>query len=163
MERAAFKAFYQRTSRALWVYLFRLTGDSELSSDIQQETYLRFLQKPWAGHHEAQMKTYLYTIATRLNIDRWKRRRIDERWRQSLPQRQNGSTDGLDERIGLLTDMEQAFQELKTQERALLWLAYVEEQSHRSIAKILGLREKSVRVSLFRARKRLSRILERKG
>jgi RNA polymerase sigma-70 factor, ECF subfamily len=55
------------------------------------------------------------------------------------------------------------FRRLKSQEQLLLWLAYVEGFDHREIAAALGLREKSVRVLLFRARKKLGRTLESAG
>ena len=52
---------------------------------------------------------------------------------------------------------------LKPRERALLWLAHVEESTHEEIAEALGLRPKSVRVLLFRARKRLGEVLAKRG
>ena len=45
-------------------------------------------------------------------------------------------------------------------QRTLLWLAYVEEYSHREIAEILEISEGSVRVLLHRARGRLRGSLE---
>ena len=55
------------------------------------------------------------------------------------------------------------FEHLKTQEQTLLWLAYVEGFDHREIALALQLREKSVRVMLFRARKKLAGMLSKQG
>jgi RNA polymerase sigma-70 factor (ECF subfamily) len=55
------------------------------------------------------------------------------------------------------------FAQLKTQEQSLLWLAYVEGFNHREIASALQLREKSIRVLLFRARKRLAFMLRKHG
>jgi len=49
---------------------------------------------------------------------------------------------------------------LAPRERALLWLAYVEGQSHNEIAKAVGLARDSVKVLLFRARKRLRDLLK---
>ena len=40
-----------------------------------------------------------------------------------------------------------------------MWLAYVEEASHREIAATLGLRERSIRVMLSRAREKLTKLL----
>ena len=59
--------------------------------------------------------------------------------------------------------MARLFGELKPRERALLWLAHVEEADHNEIGAALGLKSKSVRVLLFRARKRLAEILTRHG
>ena len=58
-------------------------------------------------------------------------------------------------------DLDSAFARLTARERALLWLAYVEEYYHREIAGILGVKEASVRVLLFRARHKAARELER--
>ena len=55
------------------------------------------------------------------------------------------------------------FHELKPQEQALLWLAYVEGFDHREISAILGVKSTSVRVLLIRARKKLSSVLAKKG
>jgi RNA polymerase sigma-70 factor (ECF subfamily) len=51
------------------------------------------------------------------------------------------------------------FAQLKPQEQSLLWLAYVEGFDHREIASTLQLKEGSIRVLLFRARKRLADML----
>lgn len=163
MEQAEFKAFYARTSKPLWAYIYRICGDGHLTDDLHQESYLRFLQKPPRDTGESRIRSYLYTIATRLNIDRWKRVKVHEKWRLNFAEKKNGKFENLDETVGLQTDMAGVFSELKPQERALLWLAYVEEHSHRSIGEILGLKEKGVRVALFRARKKLAKILSKKG
>ena len=60
------------------------------------------------------------------------------------------------ENAPLRMDLETALGQLKTRDRALLWLAYVEGYEHREIAKILDLAEKSVRVLLFRAKKKMA-------
>jgi RNA polymerase sigma-70 factor (ECF subfamily) len=48
---------------------------------------------------------------------------------------------------------------LKPRERAMLWLAYAEGASHREIAEALGLRTASLKILLFRARKKLADLL----
>jgi RNA polymerase sigma-70 factor (ECF subfamily) len=59
--------------------------------------------------------------------------------------------------------MARVFGELKPQERALLWLAHVEGSSHEEIAEALNVKTASVKVMLFRARKRLGELLTAKG
>ena len=48
---------------------------------------------------------------------------------------------------------------LKARERAMLWLAYAEGASHREIAEVLGLRPASMKLLLFRARRKLAALL----
>ena len=44
MDEEAFRLFYQRTSRPLWAYLSRMSGDRQLADDLLQETYYRMLR-----------------------------------------------------------------------------------------------------------------------
>jgi RNA polymerase sigma-70 factor (ECF subfamily) len=55
--------------------------------------------------------------------------------------------------------MRQAFERLKLRERDLLWLAYVEGASHHEIADRTGLKPASVRLLLYRARRRLAGLI----
>jgi RNA polymerase sigma-70 factor (ECF subfamily) len=60
-------------------------------------------------------------------------------------------------------DVVATFAALKPRERALLWLAYVEEEDHQQIAAALGLARGSVKVMLSRARARLRDLLKSRG
>ena len=46
-----FRAFYDRTARTLWTYLWRMTGDRQAADDLLQETYYRLLRTrtPYQG------------------------------------------------------------------------------------------------------------------
>ncbi len=57
MDEEAFRAFYERTARGLWVYLARVTGDRQLADDLLQETYYRFLRAAAAEPGAAPMRT----------------------------------------------------------------------------------------------------------
>jgi RNA polymerase sigma-70 factor (ECF subfamily) len=59
--------------------------------------------------------------------------------------------------------MASVFDRLNAQERAILWLAHVEEMSHKEIGAILMVKEKSVRVMVFRAREKAKDLLEKAG
>ena len=56
-------------------------------------------------------------------------------------------------------DLSRAMARLKPRERALLWLAYAEGSSHKEIADSLGLKASSIKLLLFRARRRLAALL----
>jgi RNA polymerase sigma-70 factor (ECF subfamily) len=53
--------------------------------------------------------------------------------------------------------------QLKPRERDLLWLAYAQGSSHQEIADSLGLRTASIKLLLFRARRKLAGLLQSKG
>ena len=60
-------------------------------------------------------------------------------------------------------DVAAALGRLKPRERQVLWLAYVEGSSHKEIAEIAGVRAPSVRLLLFRARRKLADLLRKRG
>lgn len=148
----AFAAFYRETSAGLWRYLRRLAGDG--AEDLLQEAYVRFLRAPVTGDDRPRT-AYLYRIATNLARDRWRREKREEGW---LGRRFAFGSEGsaLSGRADLRVDLDAALGRLGPRERALLWLAYVEGYDHREIAEILGLRAGSVRVLLFRARRKVA-------
>jgi RNA polymerase sigma-70 factor (ECF subfamily) len=157
LNREQFEHFYAQTARALRSYICRVAGNATIADDIVQESYVRLLSAP--PMLEAQRKSYLYRTATNQITDYYRAQTRHQRWWQLAPRRE----EALDARVDLPPDMERLFALASEQERALLWLAYVEGADHREIAGILGLKEKSVKVLLFRARHKMEEILKRHG
>ena len=160
MNKTAFQVFYQRTAPRLRSYIRNASGGSDWADDIVQDAFLRFLRAAPAGLETAQQKAYLYRIAERLVVDQRRRLRREQlwNWREYL-----GSRPAVHRELELSPDLQKVFRTLKGQQKALLWLAYVEGLGHREIADILGLREQSVRVLLFRARRKLADLLTKRG
>ena len=75
MDEDAFRVFYERTSRALFAYLFRVSGKRDLAEDLLQEAYCRFISVSGdlGGMDEGQIRSYLFKIATNLLRDHWRR------------------------------------------------------------------------------------------
>lgn len=151
MDEASFRALYERMARPLWAYLCHASGNPATAEDLVQDTFCRFLASTPPLMSEAETRTYLYRIATNLLKDRW--RRGDAQLPVKMPERH--TQDDLDSRIAVRA----ALQQLKPRERQLLWLAYVQGFDHREIGQALGLRRASVRLLLFRARRRLAAVL----
>ena len=58
------------------------------------------------------------------------------------------------------TDLARAMSHLRPREREMLWLAYAQGSTHRDIAGIIGVKATSVRLLLFRARRKLAGLLK---
>ena len=156
LEEAAFGAFYRSHARGLWAYVYRVTGHAADADDIVQEAFLRLLRAgPDTGEAEPRRR-FLYRVAGNLIIDRWRRKTRDE---------QTPPTPGPPAVVAPEPDDDVArtFAALAARDRALLWLAYVEEESHEEIAASLGVGKRSVKVLLFRAKKRLRELLHARG
>jgi RNA polymerase sigma-70 factor (ECF subfamily) len=161
MTEEAFGVFYERTARSLWAYLSRLTGNPHLADDLLQETYYRFLRVNGSYESEAHRKNYLFRIATNLARDVHRRKRIEEvvLWDGHA----SGQAVPADPSVKstMHTDLARAMAKLRPRDRSLLWLAYAHGSSHREIADTLGLKAASIKLLLFRARRRLAKLLPR--
>jgi RNA polymerase sigma-70 factor (ECF subfamily) len=156
-----FRLLYERTSRALWLYLWRLTRDGHVADDLLQETYYRFLRTPGTYESERHERNTLYRIATNLVRDARRRARPLV---ISIEEPANAALAGTDDAVhaaGDRTDVQRALAQLKERDQQLLWLAYAEGSTHKEIAASLGLRTGSVKTLLFRARQRLAALLPR--
>src|SRR5207248_3761234 len=153
MSRDAFDVFYAQTAPALRAYITRVAGNPAAADDILQEAYIRLLNA--VPVEEMRRKSYLYRTATNLILDHCRVAARERNWLGALRWRQ---PDAVPPRT-LATDVERVFALLSVRERSLLWLAYVEGAPHDEIARALDCGEKSVRVLLFRARKRMEGLL----
>jgi RNA polymerase sigma-70 factor (ECF subfamily) len=162
MDEDAFRAFYERTSRSLWNYLARLTGDRQVADDLLQESFYRFLRSRGSWETEAHRRAYLFRIATNLVRDSQRRARRGQTVALPDPDHSLMSAGGdVAESTAARTDLHRAMRRLRPRERALLWLAYGQGHAHTEIALTLGVKTASVKLLLFRAKRRLATLLTR--
>jgi RNA polymerase sigma-70 factor (ECF subfamily) len=163
MDEDAFRAFYDRTSRAVWVYLARVTGDRQLADDLLQEVFYRFFRARATHADEAHRRNSLFCFAT--NIARDANRRKVRTRHEVVDLEENAEFLRIDERVAerfeASTDLARAMATLKPVQREMLWLAYALGSSHAEIAEILGLRSGSVKILLLRARRKMAALLGR--
>jgi RNA polymerase sigma-70 factor (ECF subfamily) len=157
----AFRLFYRQTAAPLHRYVARVPGNATEADDIVQDAYVRLLRTTPSSpagpgiRNPQQLRPLLFRIASNLIVDHWRRRKhergaVDERaLASSAPEADSP----------LRVDLARTFEKLRPQERALMWLAYVEGFDHREIAAAPGLRERSVRVLLHRVRHKLAALL----
>jgi RNA polymerase sigma-70 factor, ECF subfamily len=156
MDEDAFRAFYDRTSRALWGYLSRIAGDRQVADDLLQECYYRLLKSTVSFESDAHRRNYLYRIAT--NLVRDSRRGSKPLFAEGVDVADLQAPDGR-ANAEQRTDVRRAMGRLKPRERQLLWLAYAQGSSHSEIADVLGLKTGSIKLLLFRARRKLAGLL----
>ena len=153
LDQAEFLAFHARTARSLAAYL-RRSLPAEDVEDAVQEAYLRLLRTPHASLPLEERRAYLYRIAANLVNDAWRARKKTPATGVQPDALPAGATNQ-----ATSIDVTRAMGRLRLQERTMLWLAYVEQASHREIAAALSIKEGSVRVLLSRARQKLAAAL----
>jgi RNA polymerase sigma-70 factor (ECF subfamily) len=159
MDSDAFAGFYERSARPLWAYLARVSSDPALADDLMQESFVRFLsadRPPRLEDGEVASRRYLFRIATNLLRDHWRRpssSSIEELPEEFFTTAQNSSQA---DSAAMLTP---ALARMKPRERQLLWLAHAEGYSHKEIAEVTGLASASIRLLLFRSRRKIAALL----
>jgi RNA polymerase sigma-70 factor (ECF subfamily) len=153
----AFAALYERNARSLWSYAYRVTGNGADADDIVQETFVRIIDAELpAGEENA--RRYLFRVVSNLATDRWRRVVREERTLRSANPPPIVTQPPVPD-----DDVARTFATLKPRDRALLWLAYVEEETHEAIADALQVKRGSIKVMLHRARGRLRVLLRGRG
>jgi RNA polymerase sigma-70 factor (ECF subfamily) len=166
MDDAAFAAFYERTARPLWLYLARTSGDPRLADDLLHEAYYRVLRVATPFESDDHRRHYLFRVAANLVRDARRRAGVRGVTDTTTPEDSlmDRATEHSADRAVASLDLHRALAQLSPRERSLLWLAYVDGQSHDEIAAAHGVKRASMKVLLHRARQRLLGLLgERRG
>jgi RNA polymerase sigma-70 factor (ECF subfamily) len=150
------KRFYEEYSKKLFSYLVRMTGDYDLSQDILQESFARYLE-----HYgrDTRNVSLLYTIARNAFFDH-------ERGRKKLSTNEEALENCSADQEKALAVREECrhvlagIQKLDDDERDLLVLVVTGDLSYRQIASIAGISEANVKVKVHRARVKLKTILQ---
>lgn len=155
MEEQAFSALYEATAKPLWRYIAHVSGRQDVADDVLQECYFRLLRSGKSEMNLADARPYLFRIAANLLHDRWRRG-------GELPL-EDGDEPAIETHPERGPDTARMLRRLKPRARQLLWLAYMEEMTHREIAAVTGLNVLSVRILLLRARREARALLTAKG
>ena len=158
------KALYLEHNEALTRYLTRLTGDRDSASDAAQEAYSRLLSHPPA--RDDNLRAWLYTVATNIVRDGWKKQQTALR----LVQSQDGVPGAvtapdpheLAERSERRQIVRAALDRLSEKDRTVL-LMREEGFSHKEIAAAVDTTTKSVGTMIARALRKFRSELEALG
>ncbi len=151
-----FAKFYSDHRGRLFAYLVRMSGDAELSRDVLQESYTRYLERYGPGTHSAPL---LFTIARNAFFDAVRKARHRP---QAPPEADPQGPDPVEavlvrEECRRVLD---AFQRLDVTEREVLSLVAGGGLSYRAVAETVGISEANVKVRIHRARLRLRALLK---
>jgi RNA polymerase sigma-70 factor (ECF subfamily) len=167
-ERAAgFEVIVRRYKNAIVTFLYRFVGDYRTAEDLAQEAFLRVFRKLDEYNQTAKFSTWLYTIASNLAKDEFKRRvrhpagSLDWQTGAGADTTRNVPTameseapapeDGM-QREEVRAQVQEALKRLKEDDREILILKDVQGLAYEEIADILGLPMGTVKSRISRAR-----------
>ncbi|HOJ13213.1 MAG TPA: RNA polymerase sigma factor [Deltaproteobacteria bacterium] len=149
-------AHLERMKGGIFSFLMRLSGDYELSRDILQETFLRYLER-YDG--KDTQPSLLFTIARNAFIDHVRK---SGRELPLVDDHRDCAPDA-HERFRVRQEYSrvlEAIESLGQDEREILSMALSGDLSYRQIADIVGTSEANVKVKVHRARCRIREILK---
>lgn len=157
LDEAGFAQLHAALARPLWSYLYRVVGDAAQAEDLVQDTFLRLLRARIGGLGDEERRAYAFRVAGNLAMDAFRKGRREGAVRDTVEREQPREAPAQPRDL----DVARSFGQLAPRERAMLWLAYVEGSAHDEIAQSLGVRTGSMKVLLFRARRKLRDLLSK--
>ena len=161
-DRAAFDALCRDLERPLLRYAFVLTADPVEAEDVAQEALFRLYKMARARKVRPEFgsaRSLAFTIAHHLAVDHHRRKARQPEYEPSPAPAPNVET----ERVLLREQIGKALADLPETHRSALALREFGDLSYEEIADTLAASRSAVKVWIHRARKRLTKLLDRDG
>jgi len=163
----AFRELLEAYSPKLFRLAFRITGDEQTAEDAVQEAFLRAYRSLGRFDARSQFGTWLHRIAVNAALElvrKQQRHRSPRSHHQEEEQQPLPSPDPGPDRIALGLEVERAVRsalgDLSPMERTAFVLRHFEGRSIAEICDQLGLGASAGKQAVFRAVKKLRRVLE---
>ena len=167
MDNEVLVRFYRAYSREIYLYLYGLSHNRQLSEDLMQETFVKALIT--VGTADMGIRAWLYKVARNLYFNTYRK---DKRLIIGLENARNKAE--IREEIEesplsklLTTEREEvlfkALNKLEGKKREVLLLQYFSGLSGKDIAKLLDITTENARILAFRGKKELKLYLEEEG
>lgn len=151
-----FKSLYNSHKDKLFAYLLKMTGDYQLSADLMQESFTRYLER----YKDSEPSTsLLFTIGRNLIIDNARRRG------SQVPYEEEKNASGMDQERSLMVREQYrrvltAMQKLSETDRDILAMTVSSDLTYSKISKIIGISEANLKVRIHRSRLKLRVLLQ---
>jgi RNA polymerase sigma-70 factor (ECF subfamily) len=157
----AYEEIYRRYWSLLYISCCKILKEEDDAKDIVQEVFISFLNKGKDLQLTASLAAYLYTAVRYKVLDRIKHLTVKDQYLQSLSDYAQAATDAKLLEKELIEQMEKAIQLLPDKMRVVFELSRNEELSHKEIARLLNISDKTVKKQISNALKVLKiRLIE---
>ncbi|MGB5818126.1 MAG: sigma-70 family RNA polymerase sigma factor [Saonia sp.] len=161
----AYAFLIDRYKHMVYTLALRMVKNKEEAEEVAQDTFLKVYKGLHSFKGDSKFSTWIYKIAYNRSLDYVKKQsrsletttidKVAERYVVAI----ENTLAGL-ERKDRRNTIKEAMKELSGDDSFLITLHYYEELSLSEIAAIMNLSANTVKVRLFRTRKRLAKILK---
>lgn len=149
----AFEELYARWERPLFGFLLRLLPDEEVAADVFQEVWFRVLEARDRYGARGRFRSWLFTIARRLCVDRARSGEREERTEAGYTTEQ-GRTNAVslpERRVSAAAEIDRLLDGLPSGQREVLLLSKYHGFTYGEIAAMTGSTEAAVKQKVYRA------------
>lgn len=163
-DQRAFRQLVVNHKDMIYTISMNILKNSEEAEDVAQMVFIKAFQKIDTFKRTALFSTWLYRIAYNLSISELRKRKnrfveIDGLNFEKLAHNvADGDFDGYDKEEESV-QLTKAIECLEAEERGLVSLYYIQDQSVEQISSITGLGQSNVKTKMFRIRKKLHAML----
>ena len=155
---AAFTVLYERYSRRIHAYCYRILSNNEDAEDAFQETFLRFHRTIRNGSRMTNVSGLLFTIARNLCINLKKK---NTRWAADPVEHDTLSDrDEAYEKRELLELIKTSLELINPDYREAFVLREYNGLSYKEIAEVLEITLPTAKIRVFRAKEKIRLVLE---
>src|SRR5690348_9782162 len=172
-DRDAFRVLVERHSRSLYYLVYRMTGSSEDTEEIVQDTFLRAFKGLGKFELRSNFGTWVYRIATNRTLDFLKSKKMSNTQTYRIAEDpdpddsreiQLAATAATPDRLAISEQMKSrmahALSMLTPAERVAFTMRHMEGRSIGEISKTLNLKSSAAKNSVYRAVQKLRQQLE---
>lgn len=154
---------YRRYAKSLYYYLLHLCGSPSNAEDLVQETFCKATIS-LSFNQNQEVQSWLFKVARHAYLDEWRRRK---RWEwvpfvETLHQKEILSPyEQPEDYVLSMESKEEVFRlysRLPENYRTILYLRNEKGLTYKELSDVLGVNENQVKVTLYRARKRIQEL-----
>ncbi len=158
----AFTEIVEHYQMPIGRYIYRMTGDYEVTKDLVQDTFIKAYKSILKTDSELSLKAWLYRIAANNALQYHRRKRLISFIPFGDPEK-HSALKTIPNHIEDRLMIEEVLLKISSDQRTCLILHFVEGFRYREIADILNIKEDAVRKRVARGSKEFKRLYSGAG